>query len=457
MLILKEVKPTVLLWHFQNYDLAVPRIRIQYARGDIPGIVGLLTGESDPGGLPGTGQSAGIPRNSDNRRRFFRECRAVLGRQYFEAGLELVTCRENTSESILSTAADRGISEVWIVRPDGTEENTFLRNLEFDCRRRRKDMVFRYLPHETLINTDEIPLLKASVPDTFSRFRRIVEKKPFSDYRFSDFPWPRLSPTTPGRKRMRYWIFDVEKIASYKATRNGLGEGDYSSRFSPYLASGALSAMEIGSAVMDFESTRIRNESTYWLIFELLWRDYFHLLSIHLGPKIYTPQGMKNRHSPPLRNDLIWKFAADGSSGIYPDRLRGELDKLWERFRNWVCGTTDQPFINAMMRDLFTTGWISNRARQCAASYLIHDLRVPWWWGALWFEGRLIDYDTASNWGNWSYLAGVGADSRPSRRFDPIRQESTYDPEGNYRRSIDEAGWSVPEDSVSLELPGRFI
>jgi len=80
------------------------------------------------------------------------------------------------------------------------------------------------------------------------------------------------------------------------------------------------------------------------------------------------------------------------------------------------------------------TGWMSNRGRQNVASFLIHELALDWRLGALWFESQLVDYDVASNWGNWAYLAGVGNDPRGSRRFNIAKQAQTHDPAGEFVR-----------------------
>jgi deoxyribodipyrimidine photo-lyase len=84
------------------------------------------------------------------------------------------------------------------------------------------------------------------------------------------------------------------------------------------------------------------------------------------------------------------------------------------------------------MNELRETGFMSNRGRQNAASFLINDLKQPWHLGAMYFEHHLIDYDVYSNYGNWTYLAGVGADPRNDRVFNLNRQAQMYDPDGEY-------------------------
>jgi deoxyribodipyrimidine photo-lyase len=103
-----------------------------------------------------------------------------------------------------------------------------------------------------------------------------------------------------------------------------------------------------------------------------------------------------------------------------------------ELFKKWCFGQTGVDFVDALMRELLHTGFMSNRGRQNAASYLVHDLQINWMWGAAWFEHLLIDYDVYSNYGNWQYVAGVGNDPREGRKFNIKRQQETYDPDNLY-------------------------
>ena len=99
---------------------------------------------------------------------------------------------------------------------------------------------------------------------------------------------------------------------------------------------------------------------------------------------------------------------------------------------NWINGRTGIPLVDANMEEIAATGFMSNRGRQLVASYLINDLKVNWQMGAEYFESMLIDYDPCSNYGNWNYLAGVGADPRKDRYFNIASQARKYDPLGNY-------------------------
>jgi deoxyribodipyrimidine photo-lyase len=106
-----------------------------------------------------------------------------------------------------------------------------------------------------------------------------------------------------------------------------------------------------------------------------------------------------------------------------------------EKFNGWIHGKTEDDFVNANMIELAQTGFMSNRGRQNVASYLVHDLKIDWRWGAAYFESQLIDYDFSNNWGNWMYVAGVGNDPR-SRRFNTKLQAERYDPELSIQKYV---------------------
>lgn len=103
------------------------------------------------------------------------------------------------------------------------------------------------------------------------------------------------------------------------------------------------------------------------------------------------------------------------------------------RWDDWTAGTTGEPIIDACQRELNATGWLSNRGRQLVASACLAHCAVDWRQGAAYLESRLVDFDVASNWGNWAYIAGVGPDPRGGRLFNLSAQADRYDPEGIYR------------------------
>jgi deoxyribodipyrimidine photo-lyase len=197
---------------------------------------------------------------------------------------------------------------------------------------------------------------------------------------------------------------------------------DYSSKFSAWLALGCLSPRYIYEQVRAYETQRIKNDSTYWLIFELLWRDYFRFIAHKHGKKIFR------------------------SSGLHGVTIPWQQD--WKRFELWCAGETGYPLIDANMRELAATGFMSNRGRQNVASFLTKNLGIDWRMGAEWFESLLIDYDVASNWGNWNYSAGVGNDARGFRYFNILKQAQDYDPDGHYVQHWLPALVNVPAKKV---------
>ena len=181
---------------------------------------------------------------------------------------------------------------------------------------------------------------------------------------------------------------------------------DDSSKFSPWLALGCISPRYIYEQVKKYECDRLGNDSTYWLVFELLWRDYFRFVAKKHGDKLFYRTGLRGM-------DIPWK-------------------QDWKRFELWTTGNTGFPLVDANMRELSLTGFMSNRGRQNVASFLTKNLGIDWRMGAEWFESLLIDYDPCSNWGNWNYTAGVGNDARGFRFFNINKQSQDYDPQGTY-------------------------
>ena len=126
----------------------------------------------------------------------------------------------------------------------------------------------------------------------------------------------------------------------------------------------------------------------------------------------------------------------------------------------WEQGQTGYPLIDANMRCLHATGYIHFRSRAMLVSFLCHHLWLDWRSGARWFEHHLVDHDVASNWGNWQYLAGVGADPRGKRRFNLDKQTERYDPHAQFIKkwqgsntvpldTIDAVGWPMAHPSES--------
>ncbi len=241
---------------------------------------------------------------------------------------------------------------------------------------------------------------KSTIPDLQELGLESFEKDPRSA-----FPWE--GGQDQAWQRLKHYFWNTKKLQYYKKTRNGLVGQDYSSKFSAWLSNGSISARQIYWEVRRFEKEIKKNQDTYWLIFELIWRDYFKYISLKHGSDIFKIGGI-------LHKDYDWN----------------SNDKAQ---REWIHGTTKYDFVNANMIELKETGWMSNRGRQNVASFWAKEQAQDWRIGAAYFESLLIDYDVHSNWGNWMYNAGVGNDPR-DRKFNINSQAERYDGNGKFVR-----------------------
>lgn len=296
----------------------------------------------------------------------------------------------------------------------------------------------------SLLHPDDLPFAAADLAPVFTTFRNAVERAKVQpraplpapavlpalppEQLWTAFQCPPTAAQTPAARHDPRSSFPhatadfaggeraalahlVQYLArklphSYKLTRNGLTGVDYSSKFSPWLATGALSARQVVAQLRQFEAEHGANDGSYWLWFELLWRDYFRLLHLQHGAALYRARGLSDQ---PL--------AAHNAQG----------------FKRWCQGQTGEPLVDAAMRELAATGYLSNRLRQVVASFLVYDLHGDWRAGAAWFEHCLLDYDVYSNQSNWLYIAGRGTDPRGGRRFNPQKQAQDHDADGSYR------------------------
>jgi deoxyribodipyrimidine photo-lyase len=224
---------------------------------------------------------------------------------------------------------------------------------------------------------------------------------------------------TAGKQHLHDY-FSGQLPSRYKDVRNALDGWQNSSKLSPWLNHGCLSLRRVTQTLHQYEKTHGQNESTKWLFFELLWREYFQWLALAQGDSLYALKGLADKPQ---------------HACLHP-----------ERYQRWCHGNTPWPLINACMRQLKETGYLSNRGRQIAASCFINELEMDWRYGAAWFEHQLIDYDVAVNWGNWQYIAGVGVDPRGGRHFDIDKQTARYDPQGAYI-----ARWAPDAPALALD------
>ena len=270
--------------------------------------------------------------------------------------------------------------------------------------------VFRKTLEKTVKIDSEKSFVQTSTTNRVENLTKIptIENLGFEDFTTSTkTAFPFLGGENEALKRLDRYFFKTKKVAFYKKTRNGLIGEDYSTKFSPWLANGSLSARTIYWKIKEFEDEFGANQSTYWVIFELVWRDFFKYISLKHGSKIFKIGGI-------LEKNYSWNFDS-------------------EIIQQWINGNTKDNFVNANMIELKETGWMSNRGRQNVASYFAKELQQDWRIGAAYFESMLLDYDVHSNYGNWMYVAGVGNDPR-DRKFNTKLQADRYDANHKFRK-----------------------
>lgn len=412
--------------------------------------------------------SLGFPKTGALRKKFLLETLLNLQDDFRQMGGDLIVL-EGDPESVLPDFATANQANAIFFSEEVTAEEIKVEN-RLEKNAWAKGVATESSWQSSLYHIDDLPMPLAQLPEVFTQFRKAVEKmssiRPEAN-KIEKLNFPKIVkhtneveltkiyglekfPTLPNKvmkfdggersawERLESYFWDQDLLKTYKETRNGLLGMDYSSKFSPWLAVGCISPRSIYWEVKRYEKERKKNQSTYWLIFELIWRDYFRFICKKHGNKVFQIQGIKSQMDS-------WR--------------RDSAD-----FQRWCEGQTGVPFVDANMRELNTTGFMSNRGRQNVASFLVNDLNIDWTWGASYFESQLIDYDVCSNWGNWMYVGGVGNDPRDNRYFNILRQAKNYDRNGDFVRFwIPElsaiSGFDIhqPEELSSTALKSKRI
>ncbi len=368
----------------------------------------------------------GFRKTGVHRTRFLLESLTDLREQLRAIGGELIVRRGKPEEEIPSLVKAHQVDRVY-AQAEITSEET---RVEEVVRTKLSNLTCSLHLHEglTLYHPADLPFDPADTPEPFKSFRHQGTKlshvrsewavpdkikrvagvdlgtiPTLAQLGFSDD-----SPTdtifrggeTAALQRLQHYVFDTEGLTNYKWTRNQSLGTEYSTKFSAWLALGCLSPRRVYHAVKEYETVVKKNPSTYKLLFELLWRDFYKFLGWKYGDKIFR------------------------AAGIYDSKVTWQEDE--SLFRAWCRGQTGIPFIDAHMTELNQTGFMSNRGRVNVSTYLSRDLGINWTWGAAYFESQLVDYDVTSNWLNWYYQATVW-------RYTHVLWQSTkYDPKGEY-------------------------
>ncbi len=376
----------------------------------------------------------GFKKTKKFRAKFLIEAIQDLKKSLNDINIELFIYQNKPEHTIPNLVKQFNINSIYLQKEWTNEEVQVLERVKSNS---PENTSFHECYDQFLFHPEDVDISFNEIPQIFTNFRKKVEK--YSVIRPESYPLPSepiqkisnptkiptledlgfenfaLNPNSAfpfeggensALSRLDDYCFQTKKLGFYKKTRNGLIGTDYSSKFSPWLANGSISARTIYWNVKRFEKEHYKNQSTYWLIFELIWRDYFKYISLKHGNRIFKIGGI-------LSKDYKW-----------------ETDNVL--VKQWINGQTISSFVNANMIELKKTGWMSNRGRQNTASFFAKDLKLDWRIGAAYFESILIDYDVHSNYGNWMYVSGVGNDPR-DRKFNVNLQAERYDASGKFQ------------------------
>ncbi len=377
----------------------------------------------------------GFKKTEKYRAQFLLDTVTELKENLEKLNITLFIFRQLPEDVMPQFIEGRNINTVYLQKEWTQEEEHILSNVKNVTTRYDLNWVESY--DQFLFHPEDIPFEKENIPRVFTKFRKECEKKasvraltsiaPLSpqnivenpteiplliDLGFEEFAvhantaFSFKGGENQALARIESYFWDTKKLSYYKKTRNGLLGKDYSSKLSAWLANGSISPRKIYHEVKKYEQQIGKNDSTYWLIFELIWRDFFKYISLKHQNNIFKIGGI-------LHKEYEWKSD----------------QKL---ITQWIDGETAEPFVNANMIELKKTGWMSNRGRQNVASYFAKELELDWRIGAAYFESLLIDYDVHSNYGNWLYVSGVGNDPR-DRKFNIKMQAERYDSQQKFQ------------------------
>ena len=313
-----------LVW-FRNDLRSIDNQSLYYACRENEKVIGIYC--LDPRQFETT--QYGFKKTEKFRTQFLLETLDELQQNLKEKKITLLVYYGYPEQLIPEIAAKYQIDSIYI-QNEWTQEEV---DVETEVRNQIPAVNWKTYCDQFLFHPDDVPYEDwEKIPEVFTEFRKQLEKKirvrptvaisakPISnlieektsiptleDLGFENFKQPNKTafPFKGGenqaKKRIKEYFWDTKKLAVYKKTRNGLVGKDYSSKLSAWLANGSISARTIYWEVQQYEKKIVKNEDTYWLIFELIWRDYFKFISLKHGNKLFKLSGILEKE-----NKLEW-------------------------------------------------------------------------------------------------------------------------------------------------------
>lgn len=376
----------------------------------------------------------------DNRRAFLEECLTDLKDALRQRGADLVERHGDPATEAVRVAKTVGAEGIGVAADVSGYARDRERRLEQACAEER--IALRTFDGVTIVPPGDVRPAGGEHYKVFTPYWRAWQARRWRDLEGAprkltlpdDLPksWLRDRPAvstewqggeSAARRRLSAWLPQLE---GYDGNHDAMA-ADQTSRLSPYLHFGCLSPREVAARA----DGRPGAEP---FVRQLCWRDFYHQVLFAF---------------PDLRRKAY----------------RASAEEAWQddthALQAWREGHTGVPIVDAGMRQLRAEGWMHNRARLITASYLTKHLQVDWRAGGDHFFDLLLDGDVANNYGNWQWVAGTGNDTKPYRRFNPIRQAHRFDPAGDYvRRYVPELagiqGKAVHEPWNLLVAPSGY-
>ncbi|NMO57513.1 deoxyribodipyrimidine photo-lyase [Actinoplanes sp. TBRC 11911] len=369
---------------------------------------------------------------SANRNRFLHQSLADLRSTLREKGADLVLRSGDPVAETIRLAGETDATMVGLAADVSTYARKREQRLRAECDRHR--IALKLFPGLTVVDPGA---LKPGGGDSYRVFTPYYRAWHAAEWR-DEVVTPRKIPMPQGVSPGRLPALpdgdspdaaeggETEarrRLAAWRRRHDGYADGhddlpaDATSRLSPYLRFGCLSPLSLANAVPGNEA----------FVRQVCWRDFYYQVALAF-PQISTTAYRKS-------GDLEWRDDPDG-------------------LKHWQDGLTGVPVVDAGMRQLRAEGWMHNRARLITAAFLTKHLGIDWRPGLRWFFRWLLDGDVPNNSGNWQWVAGTGNDTKPYRRFNPIRQAQRFDPDGAYVRRY------VPElkgiEGAAVHQPWRL-
>ncbi len=323
--------------------------------------------------------SFGTRRLGVHRARFLLESLAALDSALRQCGSHLLVLYGSAEQLIPQLVSRFALDQVLTLAEIGPHERTEVAGVQ----RALGSVPLQQTPVNNLLRMDQMPFRLTQMPSAFSRFREQVEQRPLvfqpdpAPYRLPPLPagseallqpppslsqlglgeplsvpasaFPFSGGELAGKARLHHYLWESLAVRHYQRSHNGLIGTEYSSKLSPWLANGSLSVRRVAAELHRHEAQFGRNDSTRLLWQRLLWRDFLRWSLLRHGRALFRADGLPATAGAPQGLD--------------------------QRFRQWCQGRTGMPLVDANMRELAATGFISSRGRQLVASYLIKDLQ----------------------------------------------------------------------------------